>query len=137
MIWLRARQQQFGQSTVEFALAVPIFLVLVLGILEFSLIMWCRNVVAEAAQEGTRYAMVHGSKSNSPAAATDVENIVRNYGFGLNPDRLTVTCSWPSGNSPGSEVRVDVRYSYMPLSFLVLGGSPIFLNRTAVAYIVH
>ena len=47
-----------GQSLVEFALVLPIFLVLVLGIIDFGLGLKSWITITNAAREGARYAAV-------------------------------------------------------------------------------
>jgi Flp pilus assembly protein TadG len=49
-----------GQSLVEFALVVPLLLVLVFGILEFSRAWMTKNVLTGAAREAVRVAVVPG-----------------------------------------------------------------------------
>jgi hypothetical protein len=56
-----------GQAMVEFALAVPIIFVLVLGTFEAARFIFYYQLVNDAAREGARYAMVHGSRSACPS----------------------------------------------------------------------
>ncbi|HEY7522704.1 MAG TPA: TadE family protein [Candidatus Limnocylindrales bacterium] len=48
-----------GQSLTEFALVVPILMIVVFGIFDFSRAMFYLNSVAEAARNGSRIAMVN------------------------------------------------------------------------------
>lgn len=50
-----------AQSLVEFALTLPVFLLVVTGLFDVSRAVWQENTLAYAAREGTRYAIVHGS----------------------------------------------------------------------------
>jgi Flp pilus assembly protein TadG len=54
-------KNQRGQAMVEFALVLPVFLVLILGMMECGLVMHDYIVVAEAARAGARAASVGGS----------------------------------------------------------------------------
>ena len=47
-----------GQELVEYALTLPILLLLVLGIMEFGLAIFAYNTVANAAREGARVGAV-------------------------------------------------------------------------------
>lgn len=49
-----------GQGLVEFALVIPVFLVMMFGVLDFGRVIWARNSLENAAREGARYAIVHG-----------------------------------------------------------------------------
>ncbi|MDR3559882.1 MAG: TadE/TadG family type IV pilus assembly protein [Negativicutes bacterium] len=54
-------KNQRGQSLVEFALVLPVLLMLVVGLLGFGLVMQDYISLAEAARAGARYAAVHPS----------------------------------------------------------------------------
>lgn len=45
-----------GQSTLEMALALPVLLMVLLGVVQFALVHHARSVVMTAAQEGARFA---------------------------------------------------------------------------------
>ena len=49
---IRGGRPQRGQALVEFAMVLPVFLLTVLGILEFGWIVHTYNTVSHAAQEG-------------------------------------------------------------------------------------
>ena len=50
---------------VEFALVVPIFLLLVLGMLDLGRVVWANASLSNAAREGTRYAIVRGGSATT------------------------------------------------------------------------
>ena len=50
-----------GQGLLEFALALPIFLLLVLGVIEFGRLLAVVSSVTTAAREGARYGSASGS----------------------------------------------------------------------------
>jgi len=49
-----------GQALVEFALVLPVFVVLLMSIFDFGRVIWAKNSLESAAREGARYAIVHG-----------------------------------------------------------------------------
>lgn len=55
-----ARSRSRGQALAEFALVLPLFLTIVLGIFDIGRVVWARNSLEDAAREGARYAIVHG-----------------------------------------------------------------------------
>jgi len=58
-------RRQGGQALMEFALVIPIFLVMLIGMVDVGRAVWANNALANAAREGARHAIVHGgSKSN-------------------------------------------------------------------------
>ena len=90
--------------------------------------MHLSHVPANAAREGVRYAMVHGSTRATGSAQNDacgpsanppqVLTVVNNFA-GIAPltiSRLIVSITYPgSSNAPGQIVNVSVVYPYDPL----------------------
>jgi Flp pilus assembly protein TadG len=73
----RDRARESGQSLVEFSIAIPIFLVLVLGMVDLGHVVWANASLANATREGARYAIVRGGSYSSrcpvgPPATTAV-----------------------------------------------------------------
>jgi Flp pilus assembly protein TadG len=98
-----------GAAMVEFAIASTVFVVILLGILEFGFAAWAKNSVAADAREGARYAMVRGTTSGRIATTDSVSNYVKsktNLG-----NSIVVVTTWNPDNTPGSTVTVKVRYA--------------------------
>ncbi|MGD2057902.1 MAG: pilus assembly protein [Anaerolineales bacterium] len=49
------KRREHGQGLVEFALVLPVFLMLIMGIVEFGRLMFIYNSVATASREAARY----------------------------------------------------------------------------------
>jgi len=115
-----------GQTYAEFMMVVLPTVSLIFGIFSFAMTVYTWSFLSNAARDAVRYAIVHGSKSSSPASADDIQTYVRNEAKGINPGSLTVTSCWnpqappnqcpgPTGNNtPGKVVSVNVAYSYHP-----------------------
>lgn len=73
----RPRRQSGGQSLVEFALVLPIFLVLVMGIADLGLAVFAYNSITNAAREGARLAIVNQDETKITAKATQQSAIAR------------------------------------------------------------
>jgi hypothetical protein len=141
----RPRAHSQAQALAEFALVVPIFLVLVFGIIEAGRFMFYYEVMNHATREGARYAIVNGSNSlNCPTGPTtgadscnpsgsDVRDRVVRAAFIVPGAAITFPaiagCAatppaplnpcWQPDNSRGSTVTVLARYTYRPLIPLV------------------
>lgn len=124
-----------AQALVEFALALPIFLLIVTGILDTARAVWESNTLAYAAREGTRYAIVHGSGGDpqvGPCSVCvnpttngldNVVNVVRDSAIGVY--NITVTIDYPDwSNHRLDRVTVDATAPFVPLpSQYMLGGA--------------
>ena len=64
-------KSQNGQSLVEFALVLPILLLLVLGVFEFGWILKAEIAVSAAAREGARYAAAGKTIAQAQSYAMD------------------------------------------------------------------
>jgi len=111
----RRRKAGFsGQTYAEFAMIVLPAITLIFGIISFGMPIDTWSFLSNAARDAVRYAIVHGSKSSSPATTTDIQNYVRNEAHGLTPSAITVSTSWNPNNNPGSTVKVQVSYTFRP-----------------------
>jgi Flp pilus assembly protein TadG len=54
-----------GQALVEFAMVIPLFLIVVFGVLDLGRGIWAMDTAAHAASEATRFAIVHGGSVNT------------------------------------------------------------------------
>jgi len=74
---LRTVKTRRGQAMVEFALAFPIFLMLVLGVMEFGRMFLMYTSVFAGAREGARY----GAAVETVCDSSGIHNAVRRAGF--------------------------------------------------------
>jgi len=120
---------EVGTSTLEFALVLPILILLTVALLDVARAMNAYVVVGSASQEGARYAVVHPTAAPSQIASAARERVAP-----LDPAALTVTphyydsaaatfVPWPSAGIPASSpattgvlVRVDVSYPWSAMS---------------------
>ena len=97
----------------EVSLILLGFFFLLIGILDVGRAVFSYNTVAAVAREATRYAIVHGRRSSSPATATDIENYVKGKLPGFSG--VSVNTTWNPNNRQGSRVSVTVQYNYQPI----------------------
>lgn len=92
-----------GQSLVEFALVIPVFLLLLLGVIDFGRVFHAYLTLDHAGREGARAASL--GKTND-----EVEKRVKDNAGSLNTSKITVTTN-PSTRTPGTDVTVTVTYT--------------------------
>jgi TadE-like protein len=154
-----------GQATIEFALVIIMLFLAVVSILELILFMHTYNVLADAAKEGVRYAIVHGANNSykivppCPCAkldglpappGTSAEDPTNTYGvvktfaqYSLHgTSSMTVTVTYPDAatatkpsNATPNRVKVTVSYPYQ--WFLGLGWAAIQVNASAEGRIMN
>ena len=100
----RPRKEEGGQSLVEFALVVPIFLLVLFAIVDFGMAFHAWITVTNSAREGARLGSVR-------ATSGEIEQRVRDTTDTLDQADLSVAVTNAEGQ-PGESVGVDVSYSY-------------------------
>ena len=137
-------KEQKGGSAVEFALVLPVLLLLVFGIVEWSLYMFNSHVITNASREGARKGIVAASPR---VPLSDIETAVHTYGDShlitfadAKPSPLinisldnspNTTC--PAGSGFGHYLAVEVKYDYTFLLLPALTGGLIPQLETITA----
>lgn len=116
---------------VEFALVSMLFLLILLGIGEFALANWAKASVADAAREGTRYAIVRGGQSGQAVGAAQIQTYVRSRSS-LRP--ITVTTVWTPNNLAGSEVAVTASYAFKRVGLIIPNKTLSSTSKMVIVY---
>jgi Flp pilus assembly protein TadG len=97
------QRRRRGAALVEMALVLPIFMMVVLGIIEFGRALWVGNMVTNAAREGARSAVLDGS--SNAAVRTEIQSfLTASLGIPSSAVTTTITITPATGNpNPGNE----------------------------------
>lgn len=101
-----------GVVAVEFALVIPIFLLMTYGFMELGRALFIQNSLGHAVYEAQRYAIVHGASSSSPADEDAIEAVILEKAGVLDGDLLTVDVTYSPDNEPGSVVTIQATYAF-------------------------
>lgn len=108
-----------GQALVELALVLPFVVLLLLGVLEFGLLLDAYLAVSHAAREGARLGVVEGTGD------AEIRERVMAAAPQLRPERLEIAVTPAEGQRrPGDALTVRVSYRYalvVPLFARLLG----------------
>ena len=150
--WRGIARGEHGSPAVEFAVTSTVFFMALIGMMKVCLAIYTYHYVAEAALEGSRYAMVRGSScsgfsSACPATSDNVQTYVRGLGYpGITSSLMTVTTTWatyPAGkpctpsatcNNPSDLVSVNTSYAF-PLAVPFMTSKTLTMTSTAVMVI--
>lgn len=142
---MRTGNKEKGASAVEFALVLPVLILLLFGIIEFGLLLYDKAVITNASREGARAGIVYVTTVGAGGTATavppeeitdTVDSYIASSLISLGTDE-SVPVTTVAGNCAvaGSALTVTVNYPY---SFLVLPnfakgtGASIMLTATTV-----
>lgn len=118
---MRRRQRGRGQALVEFALALPIFLMLMMAVFDLGRAIYMYNGVSQAAREIARVTSVYrgdplGSSSQTATVLATQQGLIPNLGT------PTFTCVDIDGSSittkckAGEQVKVVIFAPYSPVT---------------------
>lgn len=126
-LWVRTRER--GAAAVEFALVLPILVVILLGVVDFGLEINSQAIIANAAREGARTASLGGTSAEAITTVKSASASLLNISSS-NPT-ITVTCRLPTNSTcpsafdtsrkAGGTVVVTVSYVYTWISPALLG----------------
>ena len=112
----RVLARELGQDLVEYALIAPILMLLIIGIMEFSVVILSYNTIANAAREGARAGIVPNSTDADVIAAS------QRLTTGLNTAQLTFAT--PVRSNGTIKVQIDYTVALMTGPFVAaIGGS--------------
>jgi Flp pilus assembly protein TadG len=140
---LRGIRSERGAALVEFALVVPLLMLMMCATIDFGLAVYTLNNLTAAVREGGRYAAVLDgptwAASGGATAQTLVRDRVYEYIIGMNngltvaQTKALITVSNPDATTRNITVRITA-YPYKPVTPLanLLGLQTISLNRMAI-----
>ena len=126
-----------GAAAVEFALVVPILLVVLFGIIDFGFAINRYAIVNNAAREAVREASLGATESEIRAAATrGMSELGGAFTVTVACKKVdSTTCtSWTAGHESGgvAEVTVDFTHDWItPIGDIVGGGKDLHLAKTS------
>ena len=130
----RWRRSDDGQALVEFALVVPVLLLLIVGLAEFSRAWNTKQVLTDAAREALRSSVVSNPDFTYDAMLGLIDQaLIR---ASLDPDRAEVSVDgWKTGTGTPARIRIDYRYElgfFGPLAGWATGDRELALSTSFV-----
>lgn len=105
-----------GVGLIEFALVLPLLLILTLGVVDVSRGFWIKNVAYQAAREGARHLVVR-TVADSASVRARVQQVVESANVTLKTLQIT-----DAGAGGLMEVRVGIEFNWLfPGLFAWLG----------------
>jgi hypothetical protein len=88
------RSHPRGQTLIEFAILLPVLLMMIMGALDLGRIVWANDMIGNAAREGARYAIVHGASKTTacPVGPGSVDTVI---------PAASPACPYPSPSKEG------------------------------------
>ena len=117
-----------GSSLVEFAMILPVLLFLLLGMADFGMMLQAQAVVANAAREGARSAILVDEGYTAAAVQAQVAGyIAAGIPRGATPTTAVTACQLTVSGNHAAMMKVSVVYPY---SYRFVGGIARLLGRS-------
>lgn len=116
----RLRKRRIGAAAVEFAIVLPVFVILVFGMIEYGRMVMVQQVITNASREGARRAVLDGATTSA------VQSTVSSYltNAAVNGGSAAVSPD-PATAGSGDPVTVTVSVPFSSVSWLP---SPMYLG---------
>ncbi len=124
----RAWRDDRAAQLVEFAVALPLLVLFVVGIFDFSNAFTLKQKLTNAARDGARVAAADPASDLSspvPASVIDAFQVVDNYLLANNIN----DCGVPSANAPSTTPPPELTWTYTGTTNCPSGGLTITINR--------
>jgi hypothetical protein len=145
---MKTRKQERGQATLEILVSLTTVFAMVFWLFELCSFTYTCCVLNDAAQEGLRYASMHGIDSlicsgpdsvcPNQAPYSNVQNVVTSVASASlhNMSAMTVTVTYANSTAAvGNPVSVKIAYTYVPfLNFPGLATNLSFSSQGQILY---
>ncbi len=133
-------KNQEGAAAVEFAIILPLLMVILFGIVEFSIAFYDKAMITNASREGARSGIVlQATPRDAAAEDVEIESIINDFLTGklitLGTANVPAIAITREGFGTGDSLTVNVTYIY---DYYVLPGfvsgitGPVTLDATTV-----
>ncbi len=113
-------RRQRGQELAEYALALPVILLILMSILDLGRVVYVYSALHNSVREGARYGIIY------PTDVVTIETVVRAKAVGLNPLELSVTVVQPDLQT------IQVRATYQFIAITPIVGALVGANQWIV-----
>jgi Flp pilus assembly protein TadG len=119
------RRRRKGAAVVELAAVSPLFVLLILGMIEYGRLVMVQQILTNAAREGARVGILDNRTTSDVTSAANQYLAAAN----IQTATISVTPEPPSSAANGNPVTVTISVPFTQVSWLP---SPLFLGGTTM-----
>lgn len=123
-----------GSAAVEFAVSVPVLIVLIWGIFQVAMVLQAQAGVQQALGEGARLATIFDTTTNARPTNTQISNKIVNAKFGIRNGTWHTPSIDTTNEAASGYILISVQYD-VPTNFLIFSGPVITLSESKRVYI--
>ena len=110
--WAGLAGEEAGAAALEMAIVLPVFFLLLFGLISFSLMLVGYGSATYASRSAARYASLHSSTSLAPASGATIQSYVLPLLIATPTSGATVTSTYAPSNTVGGTINVSVSVTY-------------------------
>ena len=128
----KLRKSEVGAAAIEFALAIPVIIMLFYGLAQYGIIMLANSGIRHAVDMGARAATVYIGAT--PLTDTQLRSVITSNLYGINRGTVA-TPSLVRGTNNGIKY-VDITVTYtVPIDLIFFKFGPMSLSESRRAYL--
>lgn len=121
-------RKESGQDLAEYALILPIFLLVIMSIFDMGRAVYTYSALQNSVREGARYGIIH------PDDITGIEDVVRQKAVGLDISGLNIFTVYPTDET--IQVGATFRFQIItPIIGALFGSNELTFKGQATMYI--
>ena len=118
-----------GSAAVEFAVSVPVLIVMIWGIFQIALVLQAQAGVQQALGEGARLATIFNTTTNARPTNTQISNKIVSSKFGIRNGTWHTPAIDTTNEASNGYIVITVQYD-VPTDFLIFSGPSITLSES-------
>ncbi len=122
MAWRCSKRPEEGAAAVEFALILPIFSLLLFGMVQYSMYFWSTQSAADAAREGARRGAVGQTCADLTATTSQLVKLaeaaptVRRQYYAATDITFSTPITLTASNATNANARIEITYDSASLN---------------------
>jgi Flp pilus assembly protein TadG len=129
----RDLRDESGAAAIEFAIAVPVLIMMIWGIFQVAMVLQANAGVQQALGQGARYATIFNTTTNSRPTDDQISSRITAAKFGIRNGTWHTPVIDDSNEASDGYIDISVEYD-VPTDFLLFDGPHVTLAHSKRVY---
>ena len=123
-----------GSAAIEFAIAVPVLIMMIWGMFQISILLEANAGVEQALGEGARYATIYNTNTNARPTNDEISAKITGAKFGTGAGNWQAPVIDTANEAADHYITINVEYD-VPTDFLLFDGPNVTIAKSKRVYI--
>ena len=123
-----------GSTAIEFAIAVPVLIMMIWGMFQISILLEANAGVEQALGEGARYATIYNVNTNARPTNDQISTKITGAKFGTGAGTWQTPVINTDNEASDHYITINVQYN-VPTDFLLFRGPNVTIAKSKRVYI--